>query len=280
MKKIISYILVFFLSLLVCLSFALYVLKNEIFNYDNMLSKIEKSDYYNKAYISVNNHFDNIIEQSGLDKSVLENIVSNDKIKQDINESIKNIFEGKEYKVDVLPIKENLDKNINEFLKQSNRVANNREKQSIEEFENKIISLYQDDIFPNSIFGKFSKIFVKVKGILDKIIPITYIGILVIVILMILVNIKGISSVFSYLGVSLVSSGILLIMPKLIEHFNLELNKLNVINVNISTLIASVVLDILSKLMNFAILAIVIGAIAIVIGNFFYYGKEKDKKSK
>lgn len=277
MKKIISYVLVFFLSLFICLSFTLNVLKSEVFEYNNIISKLEKSNYYNKAYISVNNHFENIIEQSGLDKSVLENIVSNEKIKQDVNDSIKSIFEGKEYKVDISLVEENLDKNISEYLKQNNRIPNNKEKETIKEFERKIALIYEEDIFPNSIFGKFSKVFVKVKDLLSKIIPIVYICALVLVILITTINIKRISSIINYFGICLISSGVLLIIPKIIEVYKLELNKLNIINVNISSFVSTVILDVLYKLMYFAIFAIILGVIITVISNIFYYAKTRNK---
>ena len=65
-----------------------------ILNEQYILSKLQEVDYYNKMYDYVQSCFEKYIGQSGLDEEILNNVVSKEKIKNDTQIIISNIYDA------------------------------------------------------------------------------------------------------------------------------------------------------------------------------------------
>ena len=109
-KKILNFIFV----LVIALSFTFIGVKSvvfkTIFNKEYVLEQMENNNFYSETYKLVESGFENYIGQSGLDEEVIKNICTEDKIKNDINIILSNIYEGTNEKIDTSEISNNLQK--------------------------------------------------------------------------------------------------------------------------------------------------------------------------
>ena len=112
MKKAISYIFSFVLVLMLLFLCLLAIVKSTILDEKYMLSKLEEANYYERMNGEIIEQFKNYTIQSGLSDGVLENLFTEDKLKQDINNVIDSIYTGKELEINTSEIRENLKENI------------------------------------------------------------------------------------------------------------------------------------------------------------------------
>ena len=56
-----------------------------ILNKNYIIQKLEETDFYSEMYKLVESNFENYIYQSGLDEEVLQNICTEEMVKNDIN---------------------------------------------------------------------------------------------------------------------------------------------------------------------------------------------------
>lgn len=160
-KKILNFIFV----LVIALSFTFIGVKSvvfkTIFNKEYVLEQMEKNNFYSETYKLVESGFENYIGQSGLDEEVIKNICTEDKIKNDINIILSNIYEGTNEKIDTSEISNNLNSNID---KENVRTSSNSK--AIDEFVEHICQSYKDTIistnYENTINEKYSKITQKI----------------------------------------------------------------------------------------------------------------------
>ena len=92
MKTLVSYLLTISLALLLITTIFLYIANNTVLNEDYVLSKLEKNNYYDNIYNFVESNFEQYIYQSGLEETVIKNIVTREKIKNDTKIIIENIY--------------------------------------------------------------------------------------------------------------------------------------------------------------------------------------------
>ena len=91
-KKIISYILVFLLIITLLTSIITTILKQTILKEKYILKLLSKNDYYSKTYNEIVEKFKDNTIQTGLTEEVLEEIISQDKVYNDINSLIEYIY--------------------------------------------------------------------------------------------------------------------------------------------------------------------------------------------
>ena len=154
MNKLLKYIfaILFYLSLTIVV--LINILNSTILSKEYILNKLEESNYYNNIYTEVENNFENYIYQSGLDPIVLENIVSRDKIKEDTNIIISNIYDGSNKNIDLEVVRNNLSTNIDKSLE--DRYLSEENKKAINKFIDIIINEYEDTIMNTSYSSKIN----------------------------------------------------------------------------------------------------------------------------
>ncbi|MEG1058711.1 MAG: hypothetical protein RSE57_00795 [Clostridia bacterium] len=277
MKKIISYILVLFLCLTIIGSTLLSIFNKNVLKYNSMIARIEKEDFYNKTYSKINSKFSEYIEQSGLDKDVLKEVCSVEQIKKDVEGTIKSIYYNKEYTIDSDTIKENLTKNIYASLEKEKRIISSAQKSSIDKFVTTITDVYKSEVFPTQIRATLTTYMSKISTLVAIAIPILF-GLLgVIAVVLLLINIKGKSSVLTYYGISGISSGILLVIPEVFIKSKLGINNINIISGAISDLLRAIANDIFSSILIYGIVFIVIGIIFVIIGNIIKVNQNRSE---
>ena len=104
-RKIIRYIIAFVLSVSIISYFLVKLASSTILSERYILAKLEETNYYEKILEEVKSNFEKYIYQSGMDEEIIENIVSEDKIKEDTKLILNNIYDGLEEKINAQTIK-------------------------------------------------------------------------------------------------------------------------------------------------------------------------------
>lgn len=275
MGKIIKYILSFILMICIMASIIIGIVANTVANKEFFLAKLEEIDFYNKTSEKINDTFKNYILQSGMEETVFENIYSNEKLKQDINMLVDAIYENKEINIETESIKTKLTENIDNYLNQNNLKVNNRTE--IDTFINTIINTYKNGVvFSSSMLEQVTPITTKVIGLIHRYQPIVYMVTAFLAIILILSNLKDKTDILKYIGISMFTSGILLVITKIFINSKIKIDGITIINDIFSNLIHNIANQILNYIFYFGIGILIVGLIAIIIKIVSIKDEEKD----
>lgn len=273
MNKLLKYIFAIILYLSLTIVVLINILNSTILSKEYILNKLEESNYYNNIYTEVENNFENYIYQSGLDPIVLENIVSRDKIKEDTNIIISNIYDGNNKVIDLEVVRNNLSTNIDKSLE--DRYLSEENKKAINKFIDIIINEYEDTIM-NTDYS--SKINTGISSINNKINIINIIMIILVIISilsLILLNIKKKRRKLSIFGIPLLALGLLLITIYLYIILNIDINNIVILNDAISIAVHYILNGIVVKFLINGSIFTILGILIIIIGNMLRYRKVK-----
>lgn len=81
-RKIISYILAIILVTLMSATIILSIVNAVVFSKSNVKKQMQKVDYYTEINNIIKESANNYIMQSGFDESIMDNVISKEKIKQ------------------------------------------------------------------------------------------------------------------------------------------------------------------------------------------------------
>ena len=157
-RKIISYILAIIVVILMLATIILSIVNVAIFSKSNVKKQMQKVDYYTEINNIIKESANNYIMQSGFDESIMENVISKEKISNDIDKVIDSIYEGEDVEISTDEIKVNLDKNVQQYISQNNYKVDAQTQKDITKFEDKINICKQYNIFKKHN-KKSSKIF-------------------------------------------------------------------------------------------------------------------------
>lgn len=275
MKKIITFIFTFVLSIMILLCLVINVCSSTVLNQEYVLSKLEENNYYEKTYNMVKDNFENYIQQSGLDDDVLENIVTQEEIKKDTIQILDNIYVGiSGDDISTKNIKERLQQNIDKSLE--NRKLSSESKEAIDSFITKIGNEYDNTILNTKYEDSLNIIYKKVvdlKGILLKVVTVS-IGFSIIVI--IITNFKKIYKTVSAISVSLLSSGMFLVFVKVYIDKKVKLQSILILNNNISEVFRNVLVEIFDKFLIYGIILSVLGLVLLIVSNLIHNIRKYD----
>ena len=89
------YILLILLCLNLLVLSLILPLKYTLFNESYMKQELEKQNYDTKVYEEIKTQMNHYLIQSGLDESVFDNIVTKEKVKEDIDNNLTSLYENK-----------------------------------------------------------------------------------------------------------------------------------------------------------------------------------------
>ena len=244
-KNLISYIISFIIVVLIIASVLLCFAQNKVLNEEYWQEKMAECNYYEKLENTINDGFENYIMQSGMDSSVFEGIYNLDRVKQDTNLLVHSILNNEEYKIDTSNIRESLDNNIRNYIRENKILVNKTVENQIQNFENAIINTYTNSVtYSNTMVKSISNIIEKVKNIMPKILVIIIILMIVNVVGIIALNVKNAKNIFKFIAViAFTIAGLSIIGIALEKHF-LGIQNLTVLNENISILVQVLVKEI------------------------------------
>ena len=260
LKNIIKFIIM--IILVVCFLFIgiFRIATSTLFDKNYVLKNLEDANFYAETYDLVKSNFEKYIYQSGLDEEVLDNICTEEKVKEDINLIISNIYEGTETKIDTTEIAENLNNNINKT-----NVMTSKNKASIEQFVTHICDEYKETILHTNYESKINHGFEKINNILQKIYKVVIIVTIISIIILFILNGKKISKDIQDLGIMLFSTGTFCLCCSNVFISKVDVNGIKIFNDTFSKVIIAIISDILQKIVSFGMGILVIGTIFIAI---------------
>lgn len=271
-KKILNFIFV----LVITLSFTFIGVKSvvfkTIFNKEYVLEQMENNNFYSETYKLVESGFENYIGQSGLDEEVIKNICTEDKIKNDINIILSNIYEGTNEKIDTSEISNNLNSNID---KENVRTSSNSK--AIDEFVEHICQSYKDTIistsYENTINEKYSKITQKI----TKVQNILIIAIIISIIGVIALNVKDILKLLFWTESAVLSSAVMQLAITTVIKSKVNIDGIKIFNDAFSNIVVTIIKDILSKINIIAGKFIIVYFILVVIYTIIILAQKKEE---
>lgn len=271
-KKILNFIFV----LVIALSFTFIGVKSvvfkTIFNKEYVLEQMENNNFYSETYKLVESGFENYIGQSGLDEEVIKNICTEDKIKNDINIILSNIYEGTNEKIDTSEISNNLNSNID---KENVRTSSNSK--AIDEFVEHICQSYKDTIistsYENTINEKYSKITQKI----TKVQNILIIAIIISIIGVIALNAKDILKLLFWTESAVLSSAVMQLAITTVIKSKVNIDGIKIFNDAFSNIVVTIIKDILSKINIIAGKFIIVYFILVVIYAIIILTQKKEE---
>lgn len=260
LKNIIKFIIM--IILVVCFLFIgiFRIATSTLLDKNYVLKNLEDANFYAETYDLVKSNFEKYIYQSGLDEEVLDNICTEEKVKEDINLIISNIYEGTETKIDTTEIAENLNNNINKT-----NVMTSKNKASIEQFVTHICDEYKETILHTNYESKINHGFEKINNILQKIYKVVIIVTIISIIILFILNGKKISKDIQNLGIMLFSTGTFCLCCSNVFISKVDVNGIKIFNDTFSKVIIAIISDILQKIVSFGMGILVIGTIFIAI---------------
>lgn len=269
MKKIISYILSFILVLLIILLCLLTIVKSTILNEEYMLSKLEEANYYERMNAEIIEQFKNYTIQSGLSDNVLENLFTQEKLEEDINNVINSIYTGTELEIDTTEIEENLKENVLAEVEAEGKVID-FEDEAMVEYIQAIETAYESQVsYSTNVINSIGSTFVRIIDLAQIAQSILIVTTTIVAILLIAINIKQIFGL-NYLAISCIASGLFILVAKIMLEQSVDLNNIMLINQATSNVIQLIINNILTQATVAGVVLLVIGLVGSIIYNLLY----------
>lgn len=260
MKSKINYLFYYtsqlLVSLIVFLIIILFVSSQTVLNPNYIIKELDKHDYYEYLEKSIRNEMDNYVVQSGLSSSVLDGIYDKKLIVDTANNYVRSFYNNKSLEVDSSKVKDNLELNIDKYLKEKNVEASDKE--SLDKFVIQMTDIFEESFSISNIVDKISPRIVKLIKYINILLYVSLFCLVMLVIILKIIFKKNI------LSIPLFTSSLLSLFMIYYISFKIDFN--NLIIFSNSKIINNVSLDIISYFRNISLLLIFIG-IAIYIIN-------------
>lgn len=265
-KKTIIFIINFFLVICIFLLSSLQIFSNTILDKQYIMRLLEKNNYYEKIYYSIEDGFKNYIMQSGLEESILDNLYDRKKVNEDINMVINTIYDGTSINVNTDSIVQKLDNRINSILKQNNRIPEKQEKEEIKIFEDAIATTYVDEItYSAEAIKEISNVFMKIQLLLPNI-KIVLIGMIIILLALIVAISRNVLKIVNAIGIMFLAVGIINVAIKLL--IKDRVHNILILNSAFSMSIIDLINSIINSFFKVGIIALSVGAVLIILSSF------------
>ena len=275
--KIVINILKFIIMLILVVCILFFGIKNivlsTIMDKDYVLNKLEETNFYSGTYELVESGFENYIAQSGLEEEVLNNICTEEKIKNDIGIIINNIYNGTNEEIDTTEIANNLNANIDKL-----DVRTSQNKSALDKFVQQICTEYKNTILNTKYENTINEILNKTTNLLEKLQTIVTIVTIISVICLILLNIKNISKLVGNIGTVLLSSSVTILVVINLINANINISAIKLFNNVFSSSIVTILQDILSKVNKFGIIILITSIVVILINAIINFIKTNQKE--
>ena len=225
-----------------------------------VIQKLEETNFYAETYKLVESNFENYIYQSGLDEEVLKNICTEEKVKQDINIMLSNIYDGTNQKIDTAEIANNLNANIDK-----SGIKNKQNETALQQFVAHICDEYTNTLVHTKYETKINTIYQKVTETLEQIYEIALIVLVVNIIAIIAINNKKISKDVQHVGIALFATSVFELTVWQITISKIDIKGIKIFNDVFSKSIVTIIQEILNQMASLALGTLVISIILIAI---------------
>ena len=271
LKNLLKFIFIAILTMCMISIGMISIVFSTIFSKDYIMQKLEETNFYSGIYELVKSNFENYIYQSGLDEEVLDDICTEEKIKQDIQIMLSNIYNGTNQKIDTTEIANKLNGNIEKL-----GVKNRQNENAIQQFVTHICDEYTNTLIHTKYENKINEIYKKGTEILNKIYEIILVVFVIDIIAIIIINNKKISKDIQHIGIALLATSIFELSVWQIINLKVDIHGIKIFNDVFSKSVVVIIENTLGQVASLALGTIVIGAIFIII----YAARETYKSLK
>lgn len=266
-KNIVNYVLSILIAIFIIIFLIIQLAQSTVLSKKYVLSKLDEIDYYGKIHEDVKSNFENYIHQSGLDETVLENIVSKEKVKKDTQQMISSIYDGVEEQIDTQEIKYKLNKNIEETVEAQ---VIKTQKEAINKLVDEICNEYTSTLSHYKYENKINELYTKVKKYIEVAKKVSLVIIAVSIIFLLLLNMKKLYKAFSLFGTSLATSGFFMIMVSIFINSKIKIETILILNEAISNIIKNVLTQVLHNIKIYSYSMIAAGILLTLIANLIH----------
>ncbi len=278
MKVLLNIIKFIIITVLVICSIAMGILKivsSTILEKEYIISKLEETNFYGETYELVKSNFENYIDQSGLDETVLNNICTKEKIKNDINIIVSNLYEGKDVNIDTTEIAQNLNNNIDNL-----KIKNTRNSKAIEQFVEQICKEYTETILHTKYENKVNQIYKESKETIHLVYTACLMGIVISGLLVLVINFKKVSKDLQDIGITALATSAFNIIACKIVTSKINIEGIKIFNDTFSKAIVIIIKDVISKIKMLGFIELLIGMVLIIIYSIIVFAKSKNEQTK
>ena len=274
---VIRYVLIIILTVAIIVFAFINVASSTILSKQYVLAKLEETNYYEGIYKEIQSNFEKYIGQSGLDEDIMQDIITKDKVVNDVNIMISNIYDGTDKSIDTDEIKTNLNNKIAETTSISTRMTN-AQKKSIETFVNTICNEYKQTMVHTQYEKDINNVYNKVQKYATIGRQACLIIIAVSIILIFVICYKRILKAISSIGISAISSGVFYIAVNIFIHSKIRIDTITILNSIISNSLREILNNIISQIENYGYILSIIGIVLVILGNLIDSMKNNKKE--
>ena len=278
-KTIINTIIAIIITVTVLLFLLINLATSTILSKNYVLAKLDGASYYTKIYDKTKSNFEKYIQQSGLEEDVFEGIVSKEKVEKDIKSVISNIYDGIEEKIDTQEIKDNLNQKIEQAV---GKKVMQSQKKDIDTLVEDICKEYTTSISHYNVEKDINNYLTKIMKYIDIAKKAVLVAIAICIIILLVVNGRRIYKTVTYLGVSVMSTGIFCLVTNIFINTKVKVQTILILNEETSFVIRNILQELLDKIKSYGYIMAVVGLLLIIISNLihniFKYGKSTYEK--
>ncbi len=276
--NLIKYIIVILLTFCIIGLLIINIASSTILKKQYVLNKLEETNYYEEIQKLIQDGFENYIGPSGLDESVIVDIVSLEKIKEDTNTIVSNMYDGTNTELNTETLRTNLRNNIDEYL--NHRKLTTSENESIEKFIDMIEEEYIINILHTNYENDIYKVINKGNNFAENVNLVLILVTVASILLILIFNVKQIAQAIANFGVAFTASGLFYIVIKIYIGIKINVQNLSVLSPAFSQAMISVVQNVLNSILTYSIILFILGVVCICIGNSIIIKNEMKKRSK
>lgn len=276
LTNLLKFILIVVLAVCSIVIGIIQIVTQTVLNKNYIIQKMEETNFYSETYKLVQSNFEKYIEQSGFEENILENICTEEKVKQDINLMISNIYEGANKTIDITEISDNLNANIDKL-----NIRDSKNQKAIEQFVEHICQEYTDTLVHTKYENDINKFYKEIVIKKDKIEKIVIIAMVIDVIVILIVNNKNIEKDFQSIGTAIFSSSAFELIACQIINLRVSIKGIKIFNDAFSDMIVAIIQNVISKVVSFGIATLMIAIILIIINAIIiFFSIRKDERKR
>lgn len=260
LKNLLKFIFITILTICMISIGIITIAFSTILDKNYVIQKLEETNFYAETYELVESNFENYIYQSGLDEEVLSNICTEEKVKQDINKMVSNIYDGTSQEIDTTELANNLNANIDK-----SGIKNKQNESAIQQFVAHICDEYTNTLVHTKYETKINNIYNKVTEALNQIYEIVLIVLVVDIIAIIAINNKKISKDIQHFGIALFATSAFELSVCQIITSKIDIQGIKIFNDVFSKSVVAIIQEILKQMASLALGTLVISIIFIAI---------------
>ena len=272
-KGILNVIFAFLLVIITFIVLGKNILSNKLLNKNYMLNKMEEMQVYLQISRDVQSGFENYIYQSGLPEDTINNLYTDEMIKNDTNSILEYIYDGTEIKISDDIVRANLEQKIVSYVEGQNLKLNDQGRKNISDFEDLIVNEYKTNVnideYNSSlqVFPIIHNVVQKLQDINQKIWHLPIIALLILLFVFILINRKNLLIAIQYLSISSLSIGVILKLTVNLVFKNFDIDNIVLFSTAMTNLVINIIKEILYSLLDNSNIFVICGIVGIIVSS-------------